>query len=82
MQLVVFALRRMFAHSQVRILTGFLQIKQSREHNRIPLGGHAAVVVDSGVERDAFRQQPLSSTLQTHTPFIQRKEGPELRPLR
>ncbi len=62
MQLIASNLYRMFAHSQVRILTGFLQIEKPSKHNRITFGGHAAVFIDSSVERDAVRQQPLFST--------------------
>jgi hypothetical protein len=66
-------------HSQVWVLSRLLQVEKPRKHHRITFGGHAAVVIDSGVERNAVRQQPLSSTLQTHALVIQRKEGPEFR---
>ncbi len=81
MQLVATIFRRFLAHSQVGILSGLLQIEQSSKHHRIPFDGHAAVVVNSGVERNAIRQQPLFSVLRTHALFIQRKEGPDNRPL-
>lgn len=72
---------RFFSHGQVRVFSWLLHVEQPRKHHRISFGGHAAIVVYSGVEWDAIRQQPLSSTLQTHALFIQRKEGPDIRSL-
>lgn len=81
MQFVFISLYRTLVQHKVRILAGLLHVEKTSKHNRIPFGGHAAIVVDSGVERDAVRQQSLSSAFQAHVLFIQQKEGPEFRPL-
>ena len=63
MQYVISIFKRLSTHGQIRVFARLLQIEQSRKHNRILSGGPAAVIVDSGVERNAVRQQTLSFTL-------------------
>ncbi len=58
------------AHSQVWVLSRLLQVEKPRKHHRITFGGHAAVVIDSGVEWNAIRQQPFLSTLQAHRHIV------------
>lgn len=53
-------------HAQVRVFAGLLYGEQAGEDCCVAFGGHAAVVVESGVERDAVRQQPIMSVLKDH----------------
>ena len=52
-----------FVHAQVRILARLLYGEEASEYSGVAFGGHAAVVVESGVERDAVRQQSVASVL-------------------
>jgi hypothetical protein len=46
---------RFFAHAEVRVLSGLLQVEEPREHRGVALGGHAAIVVESNIAGDAVR---------------------------
>jgi hypothetical protein len=42
-------------HTQVQILARLLQREKPREYGRVAFGGHAAVVIESDVVRNAVR---------------------------
>ena len=51
------------AHAKVRIFAGLLYGEEAGEDGGVTFGGHTAVVVESGVKRDAVRQQTVMSVL-------------------
>ncbi|CAA9464860.1 MAG: hypothetical protein AVDCRST_MAG58-3317 [uncultured Rubrobacteraceae bacterium] len=53
-------------HAHVEILAWLLQREKPREHGRVAFGGHAAVVIESDVARNAVRQEPVQSIPQGH----------------
>ena len=62
------------AHAQVRVLAGLLYEEEAGKYSSVAFGGHAAVVVESGVEWDAVRQQPVLSVLEDHTRIMHHGE--------
>ncbi|CAN5910268.1 hypothetical protein BH23ACT11_BH23ACT11_27820 [soil metagenome] len=56
MQRISFMAEWLLTQCQIRILSGLLHVEEPRKHNRISFGGHATVVVDSDVERNAVWQ--------------------------
>lgn len=55
---------RDITRAQVGILARFLVREEAREDHSVAFGGHAAIVVDSGVAGSAIRKQPLASSAQ------------------
>ena len=57
-------------HAQVEILARLLQQEKPREYCRVALSGHAAVVIESDVVRNAVRQEPVLSIPESHPSIV------------
>src|SRR5829696_2883926 len=71
---VAVAAEWVLTHAHVEVLARLLQREKSREHCCVAFGGHAAVVVESDVARNAVRQEPVQSIPQCHPSL--RSQGP------